>query len=107
MKTCWLASPKPDVLTCTDCGCEMCARASWTVRIESGCGKGLEVSHRDIRGDRTRRKEESRAWMLRCSDRQFSEETRSGWFGTRMGEWDFPPNIRVVGDSTTLAYLHP
>ena len=44
--------------------------------------------------------------MSRWSDRQFSE-TGSGWFGARMGERNFPPNIRVVGDSTKLAYSCP
>ena len=42
--------------------------------------------------------------MSRWSDRQFSEGTGSGWFGARTGERNFPPNIRVIGDSTKLAY---
>ena len=34
------------------------------MRVESGCGKNLEVSHRDIHVDSKRRKEETRTWMV-------------------------------------------
>jgi hypothetical protein len=78
------------------------------VRIESSCGQSPEVSHRrDTRADSTRRKEKTRTWMSRWSDRQSSIETGSGWFGPRTGERNFPPKIRVIGDSANLAYPCP
>ena len=76
------------------------------VRIESCCGQNLEVSHRrDIRADSTRK--ETWTWMSRWIDRQSRVVTTSGMFGVRICEQIFPPNIRVIGDSTKLAYSCP
>src|SRR6267154_3020499 len=45
MRTWWLASPKPDGPPCTDCGCDIDARASWMVFTKSGCEKTPGVSY--------------------------------------------------------------
>jgi hypothetical protein len=68
----------------------------------------LDVSHpQDMHADGTRRKEETRTWISRWSDRQSSARPTSSWFGARTGEWDFRTNIRVVGVSMKLAYPCP
>jgi hypothetical protein len=54
-----------------------------------------------------RRKEETRTWMSRWSDRQPFVGIGSDWFSVGTGERNFPPNIRVIGDSTKLAYPCP
>ena len=54
----------------------------------------------------TRRKEEIRTCISRWSDRQSSKELMSGMFGARTDERNFPPKIRVIGDSAKLAYRH-
>jgi hypothetical protein len=77
------------------------------MRIESYCGQSPEVGHQDIRADSTRRKEETETWVSRWSDRQSSVGTRVElvWRAIgRSGDRNFPPNIRVIGDSTKLAY---
>jgi hypothetical protein len=105
MSICCLASRKLDGPSCVDCGWKTRMRASSTVRTESSCEcDNLEISHywQDIHAGR----KETRTWMSRWSDRQFSE-TGSGWFGAPTAERNFPPNIRVVGDSTKLAYSCP
>ena len=45
--------------------------------------------------------------MLSLNDRQDSKLTMSGVLGTRTVKRDLPPNMREIGDSTDLAYLHP
>ena len=52
-------------------------------------------------------KREGRTWMSSWSDRQFSMMAVSGWFGARTVERNFPPNMRVKGDSTDTAYSWP
>ena len=56
--------------------------------------------------DSTRRKEELRTCLSRWSDRQSSEGLMSGMFGVRTDKRNFPPKIRVMGDSAKLAYSH-
>jgi hypothetical protein len=62
----------------------------------------LDVSHKDIcvggweKGKRT--------WMSRWSDRQSSMMTASGLSGARTVERNFPPNMRIRGDSTDSTY---
>jgi hypothetical protein len=48
--------------------------------------------------------EGKRTWMSSWSDRQSSMVTVSGWFGARTVERNFPPNMRIRGDSTDSAY---
>jgi len=105
MSICWLASLRPDEPPCMDCDWETRMRASCTVSTESGCEE-FGVSHhwQDIHADGTRRKEEIRTRTSRWSDRQTSVVTTSGLFDVRTNKRDFPPNIRVIGDSTNLAY---
>jgi hypothetical protein len=42
--------------------------------------------------------------MSSWSDCQSSMATVSGWFGARTVERNFPPNMRVRGDSTDSTY---
>ena len=45
--------------------------------------------------------------MSSWSDRQSSIVTVSGWFSARMVERNFPPNMRIRGDSIDSTYSCP
>ena len=62
----------------------------------------FDVSNQDISVEEMG--EEKRTRMSSWSDRQFSMVTVSGWFSARTVERNFPPNMRIRGDSTDSAY---
>ncbi len=62
----------------------------------------FDVSHQEIYvgGMQTGRQ----TWISSRSDLQSSVVTFAGWFGALTVERDFPPNMRVKGNSIDLAY---
>ena len=58
--------------------------------------ESFDVSHQDI----WQNEEGNRTWISSWSGRQSSMVTLSGWFGARKIERNFPPNMRIRGNST-------